>query len=142
MTDPRPPDRATLRRRALRLRCPWCGEAGMFRGLLAMHERCSACGLRFEREPGYFLGSIYFNYGVSVVVAIALHLVLSAELGWSAPAELAVILPIVVAIGLALFRFARALWLAFDLQFDPPEPHEFAPRAPDAAPDPGGGRGP
>jgi len=99
----------------------------MFRGLLAMHERCSACGLRFEREPGYFLGSIYLNYGAAIAVAIALHLVLSTSLGWSAGGELAVIVPVVVALGFFLFRVARALWLAFDLHFDPPEPHEFAP---------------
>ena len=97
----------------------------MFRGWLAMHERCRACGLRFERESGYFLGSIYLNYGVSVAVAIGLHLLLSTSLGWSAPAELIVIVPVVAALGLGLFRFARSLWLAFDLQFDPPEPHEF-----------------
>ena len=94
----------------------------MFRGALAMHERCAACGLKFEREPGYFLGSIYLNYGAAVAVAIGLHLVLSTSLGWSAPAELAVILPVVVVLGFLLFRVARALWLAFDLSFDPPEP--------------------
>jgi uncharacterized protein (DUF983 family) len=133
-----PPDRSTLRKRALRLRCPWCGGGELFRGALAMHERCTACGLKFEREPGYFLGSIYVNYGAAVVVAIGLHLVLSTSLGWSAPAELAVILPVVVALGFLLFRVARALWLAFDLSFDPPEPHEFAARAPGSD----GGRGP
>ena len=138
MTGSVPPDRATLRRRALRLRCPWCGGGEMFRGALAMHERCAACGLKFEREPGYFLGSIYVNYGAAVAVAIGLHLVLSTSLGWTAPAELAVILPVVVALGFLLFRFSRALWLAFDLGFDPPEPHEFEARAPGA----GGGGGP
>lgn len=133
---------ATLRRRALRLRCPWCGEGEMFRGMLAMNERCRACGFKFERESGYFLGSIYLNYGVSVAVAIGLHLVLSSSLGWSAPAELAVIVPVIVVLGLLLFRVARALWLAFDLQFDPPEPHEFAPRAADGGPRPDADRGP
>ena len=138
MTGSVPPGRATLRKRALRLRCPWCGGGEMFRGALAMHERCAACGLKFEREPGYFLGSIYLNYGAAVVVAIGLHLVLSTSLGWSAPAELAVILPVVVALGFLLFRVARALWLAFDLSFDPPEPHEFEAHAPGSD----GGRGP
>jgi len=131
------PDRAAMRKRALRLRCPWCGGGEMFRGALAMHERCAACGLKFEREPGYFLGSIYLNYGAAVAVAIGLHLVLSTSLGWSASAELAVILPVVVALGFLLFRLSRALWLAFDLGFDPPEPHEFEARPLEAE----GGRG-
>lgn len=111
--------------RALRLLCPLCGQGRLFAGLFRMHERCSGCGFRFERESGYFLGSIYLNYGVGVGVAIALHLVLAAWLDWPVSAELAVILPVTVAVGLAGFRWSRALWLAFDLSIDPPQPREF-----------------
>jgi uncharacterized protein (DUF983 family) len=127
VTTPEPP-RGAMRRRAFRLRCPWCGAGEMFRGLLAMNERCSGCGLRFEREPGYFLGSIYLNYGLAVVVAIALHFVLADALEESATAEFAVIAPVATAVGLLFFRWARALWLAFDLSVDPPAPDEFAPK--------------
>jgi hypothetical protein len=28
---------------------------------LRMHERCPACGLKFEREDGYFLGAMYIG---------------------------------------------------------------------------------
>ena len=31
-----------------------------------MHERCRACGLKFEREDGYFLGAMYIGYGLGV----------------------------------------------------------------------------
>jgi uncharacterized protein (DUF983 family) len=117
-----------MRRRALRLRCPWCGEGEMFRGLLATNERCRGCGLRFEREPGYFLGSIYLNYGVAVVAAFALHFLVADSFGESTVAELAVIAPVAATLGLLFFRWARALWLAFDLAIDPPQPDEFAPK--------------
>src|SRR6059036_1247037 len=33
-----------------------------------MHERCAACGLRYEREQGYFVGAIYINYAVTVAI--------------------------------------------------------------------------
>lgn len=118
--------RGAMRRRALRLRCPWCGVGEMFRGLLAMNERCRGCGLRFEREPGYFLGSIYLNYGLAVAVAIALHFVLADWLEWSAAAEFAAIAPVATLVGILFFRWARALWLAFDLSVDPPGPDDFA----------------
>lgn len=120
--------RGAMRRRALRLRCPWCGVGEMFRGLLAMNERCSGCGLKFEREPGYFLGSIYLNYGVAVAAAVGLHFLLADALEWSATAEFALIAPVAAALGLLFFRWARALWLAFDLSIDPPGPEDFAPR--------------
>ncbi|GIX48111.1 MAG: hypothetical protein KatS3mg131_2322 [Candidatus Tectimicrobiota bacterium] len=63
--------------RGVRLRCPRCGERTLFRGWFAMHERCSACGLRFAREPGYFLGAMYINYGVAVLVAVGATLALA-----------------------------------------------------------------
>ena len=59
--------------RALRLRCPACGQAPIFRGWFAMHEACAACGRRFDRGPGYLLGSIYFNYGVTAMLVIVFY---------------------------------------------------------------------
>ena len=62
----------TFLSRALRLRCPICGRGKLFRWWLLMHERCPNCGVKFEREPGFFLGSIYINYGLTaLIVAIA-----------------------------------------------------------------------
>lgn len=114
-----------LRARALRLRCPWCGTGPLFKGWLGMHRRCTGCGLRFEREEGYFLGSIYLNYGSAIVVGLVLHLLLQEV--WHVP--LAIGLPLVlvatVVSGLLGFRHARALWLAFDLRIDPPAEGEF-----------------
>jgi hypothetical protein len=47
--------------RALRLRCPACGLVPIFHGWFAMHKTCANCGRRFDRAPGYLLGSVYFN---------------------------------------------------------------------------------
>ena len=33
-----------------------------------MSPRCAVCDLRYEREPGYFLGSIYINYGLTALL--------------------------------------------------------------------------
>lgn len=112
--------------RALRLRCPWCGGGKLFAGWFRMHERCSGCGFRFERETGYFLGSIYVNYGAAVLLALVLHLAM--QYLWHVDALLQSVLigGVVACFGLYFFRWARALWLAFDLAIDPPRPEEFA----------------
>src|SRR5262245_56913727 len=47
-------------------RCPRCCEGRLFRGLFAMHRCCPVCGLRFEREQGYFVGAMYVSYPLSV----------------------------------------------------------------------------
>src|SRR5215831_8819023 len=52
------------------LRCSRCGVCSLFRIWFSMHERCAVCHLRFEREQGYFLGAMYINYGVIVVLAL------------------------------------------------------------------------
>src|SRR3977135_2726655 len=42
---------ATTLGRGLRKRCPHCGEGRLFSGWSHL-ERCSTCGLVFERNPG------------------------------------------------------------------------------------------
>lgn len=32
-----------------------------------MNEKCSKCGLVFDKEPGYFLGAMYISYGFAVI---------------------------------------------------------------------------
>ena len=104
--------------RALRLRCPCCGGGRLFRGWFRMHENCPDCGLKYERAPGYFLGSAYINYAITAVALTVLYVGLhfGAELSnrtLAAPlAIFCVVLP------LFLFRYARSLWLAIDSYID------------------------
>lgn len=89
----------------------------MFAGAFRMHELCPGCGLRFEREAGYFLGAMYFSYGLGVVAAapvVGLGLWLGwplAVIGWVATAELLTLSPL-------LFQYSRVLWLWWDQRFD------------------------
>lgn len=116
-----PPERpgpGLLLARALRLRCPRCGDSRMFRRWYSMHSRCDCCQFRFEREPGYYLGATYVNYGLTAVLLIVSYLLLHNGLGLSNQ-DLSLVLPLIcVLFPLAIFRHARALWLAFDCQFD------------------------
>ena len=102
----------------MRLRCPRCGEGALFSGWFRMHERCSACRLKYERSPGYFLGSTYLNYGQTAftmtVAYVLLHFGYGFPREWVAPplAVYCVLWP------LFWFRYARALFLAFDCYVD------------------------
>lgn len=100
--------------RALALRCPRCGTGRLFRGWFRMHDACAGCGATFAREPGFYLGSIYLNYGVTVVVTGALYAVLAGGFGVSPETALAACLVVAVMLPVAFFRHARSLLLAID----------------------------
>jgi uncharacterized protein (DUF983 family) len=104
--------------RALRLQCPRCGRAPLFRGWFTMNVLCSACSLRFERAPGYWIGAIYVNYGVTVLVAVIGYFVLRAWTGLET-VQLGFWVPFVVGFPLWFFRYSRAIWLALEYGLNP-----------------------
>jgi uncharacterized protein (DUF983 family) len=109
----------TLWWRALRLRCPACGKSPIFRGWFAMHEHCANCGRRFNRGPGYLLGSIYFNYGLTAILVIVLYFVMFFN-NWLTDTQRLVMISACAAVFATwFFRYARALWIAFDERWDP-----------------------
>lgn len=106
-------------RRGCSLRCPRCGARSLCRTWFTLYERCATCRLRFEREQGYFLGAMYINYGVTVVLA----LLGSFALEWYMPVSLTVQLMLWVAFcslfPVLFFRYSRSLWLSLDYLCDP-----------------------
>ncbi|HEY2881414.1 MAG TPA: DUF983 domain-containing protein [Pirellulales bacterium] len=111
--------------RAIRLRCPVCGQGKLFRGWFRMHENCPECGFHFERGPGYWLGSIYVNYGLTAVLVTAGYFALFFADIWSPNTMLISLTAFCFVFPLFYFRFARSLWIGFDVYFDPPSLKEF-----------------
>jgi hypothetical protein len=79
-----------------------------------MHEACPHCGFSYEREPGFYLGSIYLNYGATVSLTGALYEILVMGLGLSNETTLAVCLTAAVLCPILFFRHARSFLLALD----------------------------
>jgi DNA-directed RNA polymerase subunit RPC12/RpoP len=70
---PRPPlpvSRWQIVGRGLTNRCPNCGARTLFQPgrLFDIVRECPRCGLKIERDEGFFLGSMSLNYGFTVVV--------------------------------------------------------------------------
>jgi uncharacterized protein (DUF983 family) len=110
-------------RRALGRRCPYCGSPGIFDGYFALRERCPRCGVRFEREEGYFLGAYALNLIVAEFLGLGLALFLifktdvrDLPLIWQEIIAVA----LAIAFPVALFPFSRTVWVAMDLIFHPP----------------------
>lgn len=105
--------------RAARLRCPICGKGHIFRGWFAMNETCPDCGRPFNRGPGFFLGSIYFNYGVTGFLLLVLYFSLFFTEALGDKPLLALMSGFALLFPVWFFRYARALWIAFDELWDP-----------------------
>ncbi len=88
-----------------------------------MPERCPACGLRFEREEGAFLGSLALNYGVTGALFIGTLVVWLVLTLPDVPVVLLTITSIAIALvfPLVFFPFAKMLWAAIDLVLHGPE---------------------
>jgi hypothetical protein len=84
-----------------------------------MYEQCSVCNLKYEREPGYFLGAMYISYGLALVTIALLAVVVWALTGWwitkAAIWGVVLFLPLAPAITL----LARVLWIYLDQTVDP-----------------------
>ena len=107
--------------RSIRLRCPQCGRGRIYYAFSKMFNHCVFCGLVYERESGYFLGAIYFNYGLTALVVtvgyplLVFGLELPANIIFWAAMAFCILFP------LWFFRYARSLWIAFDQLCDPGE---------------------
>jgi hypothetical protein len=71
--------------------------------------------MRFEREPGYFMGSMYISYALGILVvglwmAVVYLLWPQLDLGWTVLIAAVLFLPLVP----WTWRWSRTLWIFFD----------------------------
>jgi uncharacterized protein (DUF983 family) len=103
----------------MRLRCPACGAGQLFVSWFRMREHCAICGLRFEREQGYYTGAIGMNLVITELVVVLGTIPLAFD-------TRVPVLPLVLGATLAAialpclcYPYSRSLWLAFDLLVNP-----------------------
>jgi uncharacterized protein (DUF983 family) len=93
--------------------CPNCGARTLFctGTLFQLNKQCPRCGLKFERDEGFFLGSMSLNYGITIFVFLVpvLLLYLAGVLSGVVAAVLAgtgaILFPIL------FYRSSRSWWL-------------------------------
>ena len=58
--------------RGLTNRCPNCGGRSLFKTgtLFELNSGCPDCGLKFEKDDGFYLGAMSLNYCVTVVACL------------------------------------------------------------------------
>ncbi|MDP9227144.1 MAG: DUF983 domain-containing protein [Actinomycetota bacterium] len=105
--------------RGLSRQCPKCGEGKIFSGFFALRSHCPRCGLRFEREEGYWTGAMIVNLAACelwfAILFLAVIVATLPEIPWVALLGVALLtnglLPI------AFYPWSKTIWMAFDLSF-------------------------
>jgi len=81
-----------------------------------MVDDCPRCGMHFERSPGYWLGSVVINLGVTMAIFIAAFvggmLLTWPNVPWGLLTVVLVVLMIIVPF--VFNPVARTLWVALE----------------------------
>ncbi len=105
--------------RAIARRCARCGGAGIFSNWAALHEHCSTCGFKFEREPGYWLGALIINMAVSLFVFLV-TLVGGIAVTWPDPPwnvlSIATI-GVMLVVPVVFYPWSKSIWMAIELSY-------------------------
>lgn len=123
-----PTSRPPTLRSILQQRCPRCRLGQIFRHsifsiyllrLPKMYDCCPACDLKFEREPGYFLGAMYISYAMGLGTVALFAGLLWAVTGWWITKDFIWACVLFLPLAPAIALFARVLWMYLDWKFDP-----------------------
>jgi uncharacterized protein (DUF983 family) len=113
-------------------RCPRCREGKLFvsnKGLswkdsTKMHERCPACGQRTEIEVGFYYGTSYVSYALTVAFSVATFVAWWVIMGFSLYDNsifywLAFNGILLIVMQPLFMRLSRSLWLSWFVKYDP-----------------------
>lgn len=109
------------------MKCPRCHEGDVFetqnpyKKMTAVKETCSHCGLRYEKEMGFFYGAMYVSYMLNIalfVTSVVAYFILLDQ--YISGTTLMIIYVSLTAILMPVYyRLSRTIWLNFFNSYDP-----------------------
>jgi uncharacterized protein (DUF983 family) len=104
--------------RALRKRCPQCGQGKLFLGYARLAAGCNSCKLIYRREQGSMTGSMYLTAVVTEVVAVFMIGLAWIFTDWTAPVFIAVSVPSMLLFSAWLLPVSQAIWVGVEYSTD------------------------
>jgi uncharacterized protein (DUF983 family) len=126
------PSFGRMLRRAVMLRCPWCGSRRTFvRRWFGKYDRCRTCGIRWRREEGFELGAVTINTVLTFIVLTAAMTIGFIRTSPDIPVLSMVLSLVGVAIlmPIVIYPFTFTIWLALDLAVHRPDAAELTEAA-------------
>ena len=111
MSEPDLRDLPPLLRVGIKGRCPHCGEGALFKGFLALEQRCEACGLDYGFADSAD-GPAAFIMMIAGAVVLGSALIVDAYYEPPLLILAAIFLPLMLIVSLGLMRPAKGLLIA------------------------------
>jgi uncharacterized protein (DUF983 family) len=112
-------------------KCPRCRRGDLFENSYPYHfkttmhmpEHCPCCGQRFELQTGFYFGTGFVSYGLSVLLLGMVFIIWALTIGMSYRDNrvfwcLGTGIAILVLLQPVLQRLARSIWIAFFVKYD------------------------
>jgi hypothetical protein len=116
----------------LSCKCPRCRKGDMFvdknpwnlKNTMKMNKVCPVCGQPFDMEVGFYFGSGYVSYALSVAISVATFVAWFVLIGFSIKDNrlfywMGINAFLLIALQPYLMRVARTGWLAFFVKYNP-----------------------
>ena len=101
-------------RRCLKLKCPACGRAAVFEKPFNLKARCTACGVIFKREEGFFVGAIMANVVATEALILVVYFLCLLVTNLNDQTTLTILFVFGVTFPLAFYHHSWSLWLGLD----------------------------
>lgn len=114
----------------LNMRCPNCHRGNLFTNksifplgkMLDMPEHCPVCGQKYEIELGFWYGTGYVSYALSVGLIAALAVIFSLTVGFSWQNNsvfyfIGVMIVAMVLLQPIIMRYSRVLYIYFFVKY-------------------------
>lgn len=124
-------------------RCPRCREGKIYvndsaysKNTVKMHQDCPVCGQPTEIEVGFYYGTGYVSYGLSIAILVATFVAWKVLIGVTFSIDdnrifywMGTAFVILFALQPLLMRWSRTLWLSWFVSYDPRwKEHPLPPR--------------
>jgi len=116
----------------LRNKCSRCRRGNLYldanpyhlKTFMRMPQQCPVCGQSFEIEPGFWYGTGFVSYALSVAVSVATFIAWKVLIGFSLEDNrlfwwMGINGVLLVMIQPLLMRLSRTIWLNFFVYYDP-----------------------
>jgi hypothetical protein len=110
----------------VRMVCPRCQEGPFFiahpynlRTVGELHPNCPKCGLKYEKEIGFYYGAMYVSYGLGVTLFVACWLIFSLFFpGAPIAVQIVTISAVSLLTGPYFYALSKIIWANLFFSYD------------------------